>query len=261
MALERLYGYDTGIRTERLYPLSVLVSRLTGVPLPAQKPIVGELAFTHESGIHADGILKDPSTYEPLSPETVGRTRRIILGKHSGSASVQAALQESGYRPTPAQLQEIVERVKHLGDQGHRVTDGDLAAIADAVLEVSTEPVLVLKQFTVVSGSGVLPTASVTLLVNGTEVTNAATGTGPVDAAIEALRRSVADVAAISLQEYHVDAITGGTDALVEVTTTLSNGEMTRTSRGAETDIIAASVEAVVQGMNRLLRRRDEDRR
>jgi len=261
MALERLYGYDTGIRTERLYPLSVLVSRLTGVPLPAQKPIVGELAFTHESGIHADGILKDPSTYEPLSPETVGRTRRIILGKHSGSASVQAALQESGYRPTPAQLQEIVVRVKHLGDQGHRVTDGDLAAIADAVLEVSTEPVLVLKQFTVVSGSGVLPTASVTLLVNGTEVTNAATGTGPVDAAIEALRRSVADVAAISLQEYHVDAITGGTDALVEVTTTLSNGEMTRTSRGAETDIIAASVEAVVQGMNRLLGRRDEDRR
>ena len=261
MALEMLYGYDTGIRTERIYPLSVLVSRLTGVPLPAQKPIVGELAFTHESGIHADGILKDPSTYEPLAPEAVGRTRRIILGKHSGNASVQAALQESGYRPIPAQLQEIVARVKHLGDQGHRVTDGDLAAIADAVLEVSTDQMLVLKQFTVVSGSGVLPTASVTLLVNGEEVTNAATGTGPVAAAIQALRRSVVDVGAISMLEYHVDAITGGTDALVEVTVTLSNGEMIRTSRGAETDIIAASVEAVVQGMNRLLGRRDEDRR
>ncbi len=85
MALEVLYGgVDTGIRTEELYPLSTHVARLTGVPLATNKPIVGEMAFTHESGIHAHGVMRDASTYEPLQPERVGRRRRIVLGKHSG---------------------------------------------------------------------------------------------------------------------------------------------------------------------------------
>ncbi|HOV68320.1 MAG TPA: 2-isopropylmalate synthase, partial [Methanoregulaceae archaeon] len=89
MALERLYGYRTGIRTQRLYALSALVSRLTKVPLATQAPVSGEMAFTHESGIHAHGVLRDASTYEALPPELVGRTRRILLGKHTGSAAVE----------------------------------------------------------------------------------------------------------------------------------------------------------------------------
>jgi len=260
MALEVLYGYRTGIRTQELYHLSTLVSRLTGVPLPTNKAIVGEMAFTHESGIHAHGILRDSRTYEPITPDLVGRRRRIVLGKHSGSASVQAALDEMHYTADEKQLREIVARIKALGDQGKRVTDADLMAIAEAVLGLAFTPALTLKQFTVVSGTHVVPTASVTLTVNGEEITGASTGNGPVDAAVEALRRTVAAAGDIRLEEYHVDAIRGGTDALVEVTVRLSKDGKILTSRGARTDIIMASVEAVIAGMNRLLGEENEDR-
>jgi D-citramalate synthase len=260
MALEVLYGVKTGIRAGEIYHLSSLVSRLTKVPLPTNKAIVGEMAFTHESGIHAHGILRDSRTYEPVRPETVGRKRRIVLGKHSGTASVEAALQEMNYRADGKQVAEIVARIKRLGDEGKRVTDADLMAIAEAVLGLEVSPALTLRQFTVVSGSHVVPTASVTLLVNGKEVTGASTGDGPVDAAISSLQRSVAAVGNIHLEEYHVDAITGGTEALVDVTVRLSKDGKIITSRGASTDIIMASVEAVIAGMNRLLREEDEVR-
>ncbi|MHB8163499.1 MAG: 2-isopropylmalate synthase [Methanoregula sp.] len=253
MALEVLYGYETRIKKEKIYYLSSLVSRLTGVPLPVNKAIVGEMAFTHESGIHAHGVMKEPSTYESIKPEAIGRKRRIVLGKHSGSASVEAALNEMQYTPDAPQLKEILKRIKQLGDEGKRVSDTDLMAVADAVLAIECKPVIRMKQFTAISGSNMLPTASVTLLVNGEEITGAATGDGPVDAAMQVLRRSVAELADIRLEEYHVDAISGGTDALVEVTVRLSKDGKIITSRGARTDIIMASVEAMIAGMNRLL--------
>lgn len=260
MALEVLYGVDTGIKTEELYHLSTHVSRLTGVPLPTNKPIVGEMAFTHESGIHAHGVMRDASTYEPIRPEQVGRKRRIVLGKHSGSAAVEAALHDMGYTPNAAQLAEIVARIKQIGDAGVRITDADIMAIADTVMEIEFKPCIELRQFTIVSGSNAMPTASVTMLVHGDEITGAAVGTGPVDAAIRALQRSVAAVGNIRLDEYRVDAITGGTDAVVDVSVKLSRNGKTVTSRGARTDIIMASVEAVIAGMNRLLREEHENR-
>ena len=260
MALEVLYGIDTGIVTEELYPLATHVARLTGVPLATNKPIVGEMAFTHESGIHAHGVMRDASTYESIPPEQVGRKRRIVLGKHSGSTAVEAALHDMGYAPDSEQLAEIVARIKQLGDTGMRVTDADTMAIADAVMAIKFTPCIQLRQFTIVSGSNAMPTASVTMLVNGDEITGAAVGNGPVDAAIRALQRSVADVGSVRLEEYRVDAITGGTDALVDVAVKLSKDGKTVTSRGARTDIIMASVEAVIAGMNRLLREEHEDR-
>jgi len=256
MALEILYGYRTRIQKELIYPLSSLVSRHTGVPLAVNKAIVGEMAFTHESGIHAHGIIREPATYESVKPEMVGRKRRIVLGKHSGSASVEAALDEMNYKAEPPQVKEIVKRIKQLGDSGKRVTDADLMAVADAVLAIECKPVIKMRQFTATSGSHMIPTASVTLVVNGQEMTGAATGDGPVDAAMQVLRKCVSDVADIRLEEYHVDAIQGGTDALVEVTVRLSKDGKIITSRGARTDIIMASVEAMIAGMNRLLRDR-----
>ncbi len=253
MALEVLYGYTTRIRKEEIYHLSTLVSRLSGVPLPVNKAIVGEMAFTHESGIHAHGVMKEPSTYESIKPETIGRKRRIVLGKHSGSASVEAALNEMKYTPDEPQLKEILKRIKQIGDSGKRLSDTDLMAIADAVLAIECKPVIKMKQFTAISGSNMIPTASVTLVVNGIEMTGAATGDGPVDAAMSVLRKSVVELADIRLEEYHVDAISGGTDALVEVTVRLSKDGKIITSRGARTDIIMASVEAMIAGMNRLL--------
>jgi D-citramalate synthase len=260
MALEILYNYHTGIKKEEIYHLSTLVSRLTGVPLPVNKAIVGEMAFTHESGIHAHGVMREPSTYESIKPEMIGRKRRIVLGKHSGTASVESALNEMSYKADDLQIKEIVTRIKQLGDAGKRVTDTDLMAIADAVLAIESKPIITMRQFTAVSGSNMIPTASVTLVVNGQEMTGAATGDGPVDAAMEVLRKCVADVADIRLEEYHVDAIQGGTDALVDVTVRLSKDGKIITSRGARTDIIMASVEAMIAGMNRLLREEHENR-
>jgi len=253
MSLEVLYGYETRIKKEEIYHLATLVSRLAGVPLPVNKAIVGEMAFTHESGIHAHGVIREPSTYESIKPEQIGRRRRIVLGKHSGTASVEAALHEMKYTTDELQTKEIVKRIKQLGDAGKRVTDSDLMAVADAVLAIECKPVIKMRQFMVVSGSNMIPTASVTLVVNGQELTGAATGDGPVDAAMQVLRKSVSDVGEIRLEEYHVDAISGGTDALVEVTVRLSKDGKIITSRGARTDIIMASVEAMIAGMNRLL--------
>jgi D-citramalate synthase len=260
MALEILYEYPTRIKKEEIYPLSTLVSRLTGVPLPINKAVVGEMAFTHESGIHAHGVMREPSTYESIKPEMIGRKRRIVLGKHSGSASVESALNEMSYTADEHQVKEIVKRIKQLGDAGKRVTDTDLMAIADAVLAIENKPMIIMRQFTAISGSNMIPTASVTLVVNGQEMTGAATGDGPVDAAMEVLRKCVSDVADIRLEEYHVDAIQGGTDALVDVTVRLSKDGKIITSRGARTDIIMASVEAMIAGMNRLLREEHENR-
>ncbi|MEN6397139.1 MAG: 2-isopropylmalate synthase [Methanoregula sp.] len=256
MSLEVLYGYPTGIKKEKIYSLSTLVSRLTGVTLPVNKAVVGEMAFTHESGIHAHGVIREPATYESIRPEQIGRKRRIVLGKHSGSASVEAALHEMKYTPDENQLKAIVARIKTLGDSGKRVSDADLMAVADAVLAMECHPFIKLRQFTVVSGNKMIPTASVTLEVKGKEFTGAATGDGPVDAAMQVLSRSIADVADIRLEEYHVDAISGGTNALVEVTVRLSKDGKIITSRGARTDIIMASVEAMIAGMNRLLEER-----
>lgn len=260
MVLEKLYNYDTGIDKKRIYSLSTLVAQLTKVPLATNKPIVGSMAFTHESGIHAHGLLRDASTYEPMSPETVGRKRRIVLGKHSGTASVQSALNELGYSPNDKQLAEIVARVKQVGDKGRKVTDADVMAIADSVMLLECKPVISLRQFTVVSGSNAIPTASATMVVNGQKVTGAATGTGPVDATINVLSQSVAMLGDIKLEEYHVDAITGGADAMVDVTVKLRKDGRVITSRGARTDIVEASVEAVLAGMNRLLRNENENR-
>jgi D-citramalate synthase len=260
MSLEILYDYRTRIKKEEIYHTASLVSRLTGVPLPVNKAIVGEMAFTHESGIHAHGVIREPSTYESIKPEMIGRKRRIVLGKHSGSASVEAALNEMSYKTDEHQLKEIVKRIKQLGDEGKRVTDTDLMAIADAVLAIEWKPIIKMRQFTVVSGSNAIPTASVMLVVNGQEITGASSGTGPVDAAMQVLRKSIAGVADIRLEEYHVDAISGGTDALVEVTVRLSKDGKIITSRGARTDIIMASVEAMIAGMNRLLREEHENR-
>ncbi len=253
MTLESLYGIKTEIRCSELYTLSRLVSRLTGIPVAPNKAIVGENAFTHEAGIHVHGLLADTSTYEPIHPETVGRKRRIVLGKHAGRSSVELALRELGIECTAGELVEILSRVKELGDKGKRVTDADLQTIAEIVLSIQKEPRVKLNEFTIVSGNHAIPTASVRITVNGTEMLEAGTGVGPVDAAVNAVRRAISGVRDVRLEEYHVDAITGGTNAVVEVWVTMAMGDRSISARGAGGDIIMASVEAVLEGINRLM--------
>ena len=208
------------------------------------------------SGIHVHGLLADTSTYEPMLPQLVGRERKIVIGKHAGRASVRMALDELNIKATDKQIDEIFSRVKDLGDRGKHLTDADVEAIAEAVLNITKEPKVKLLELTVVSGT-ITPTASIKLQVNGDIQLSSGTGNGPVDAAINALKNALRTIADVELEEYHVDAITGGTNALVEVVVTLRRGDNVITARGAHSDIIMASVEAVLQGINRLLERED----
>ncbi|WP_088335564.1 2-isopropylmalate synthase [Methanopyrus sp. KOL6] len=262
MALKALYDIELGVRTEMLVELSRLVERLTGVVVPPNTPIVGENAFAHESGIHSHGVIKKAETYEPIRPEDVGHKRRIVLGKHAGRHAIKKKLEEMRIEVTEEQLDEIVRRVKELGDKGKRVTEDDLEAIArDVVGEVpESEAAVKLEEIAVMTGNKFTPTASVRVYLDGEEHEAASTGVGPVDAAIRALRKAIEELGIdVELKEYRLEAITGGTDALAEVTVRLEdeNGNVA-TARGAAEDIVMASVKAFVRGVNRLACRRGD---
>jgi len=251
IALHHCYGEET-VDLSELYDLASLVSQATGVPLPPNKAVVGENAFTHESGIHTDGTLKDDRMYEPYAPETVGRERRLVLGKHAGRAGVRAALDEHGVDVSDAELADVVERVKSLGDRDKRVTDADLLAIAEDVQGRERERRVELVGLTAASGGGT-PTASVRLEVDGEERVASGTGSGPVDAAVEAVRSALGSKADAQLESYHVDAITGGTDAVVTVEVEMSRRDRTVTVAASDADITRASVVAMVDALDRLL--------
>jgi D-citramalate synthase len=253
VSLKSLYSLEIPIKTQLLYSTSLLVSRLTGIYVQPNKAIVGENAFAHESGIHTHGVLVNPSTYEPIPPELVGVTRRILAGKHAGTHGIKATLEEMGLHTNEEQLKEILLRVKNLGDKGKKVMDADLLAIAEAVFGLKKSRPIQLQEVTVVTGDKVTPTASVRLKLNDNEVTGAATGVGPVDAAINAVNKAISNVEPFNLEQYHVNSITGGTDAMVEVVVHLNKGGRSTTATGVREDIVMASVEAVLDGMNVLM--------
>jgi len=250
VALWHAYGVET-VDTKRLYRLSSLVADATDVELPPNKAVSGQNAFAHESGIHTDGTLKDERMYEPYPPEAVGRERRLVLGKHAGRAGVKAALDEHDVSVDEEQLRAVVDRVKELGERGKRVTDTDLLAIAEDVTGRDRERQVTLLDLTAASGSGT-PTASVRLQVGDEERVASGTGSGPVDAAMKAARAALGNLS-FHLEEYHVDAITGGTDAVVTVEVTMTRGDRSVAVTASEADITLASVNAIVDGLDRLL--------
>lgn len=254
MGLRALYGIRPRIQTELLVETSDLLERLTGIAMPPNKAIVGDNAFAHETGVHVDGVLKFPGTYEPISPELVGHHRRLVLGKHTGKHSVAEHLKDLGVELRKEQLIEIARRVRELGDKGKKVTDVDLRAIAESVLGAlpKEEKVVELKEFTVLTGSTVTPTASVRVTVHGEERAGSGTGVGPVDAAISAIRNVMKEISELRLKEYHLDAITGGSDALAEVTVKLEDEKGNLyIAKGVREDVVIASVYAMINGINR----------
>ncbi len=253
VTLKALYKLDLKIKTELLYGTSQLVSRLTGVYVQPNKAIVGENAFTHESGIHTQGLLSNPLTYEPIAPELVGSKRRISAGKHSGSHAIRADLANMGLSPSEVQFKEIFQRIKELGDKGKTVMDADVLAIAENVMGLSRAKPIQLEEMAYVGGDKVTSTASVRLKVNEKSVWGSAVGVGPVDAAINAVKNAIAEVEPITLEQYNVKAITGGTDAMVEVVVRMRKGDRTVTAMGVREDIVKASMEAVLSGMNVLM--------
>lgn len=251
IALSHGYGVST-MELESIYELATTVARNTGIPLAPNKAVIGQNTFTHESGIHTDGMLKDVATYEPYPPEMVGRERRLVLGKHAGRAGVASALAEHDVDVTESELRAVVERVKALGDRGKRVTDADLLAIAEDVQGRDRDRYVELLELSAISGTSV-PTASVKLRVGEREHVASGTGSGPVDAALKAVRSALGSTAYAELESYHVDAITGGTDAVVTVEVEMSRNDHTVSVAASEADITRASVTAMVDALDRLL--------
>ncbi len=256
IALDHGYGVET-MNLEAVYDLAQLVASATGIPLAPNKAVIGQNAFTHESGIHTDGTLKDDAMYEPYPPEKVGRQRRLALGKHAGRAGVKAALDEHDMEVTDDQLAEVVSRVKKIGDRGKRVTDADLLRIAEEISGSDRERRVELLDLTAVSGVSP-PTASIRLDVDGETRENAATGSGPVDAAMNATVEALSHEADAALEAYHVDAITGGTDAIVTVEVEMSRDDNTVAVSKSDSDITRASVTAMVEAMDRLIEQNDD---
>jgi 2-isopropylmalate synthase len=256
MALHMIYKLKTGINSRLLYSTSRIVATLTGIFVQANKAIVGENAFAHESGIHTRGVTVKPLTFEPIKPESVGRTRKLVAGKLAGTRGIKAELQEIGIHPTEDQLKEIVQRVKELGDKGKMVTDADLLALTSAVMGevIAEEKIVDLCDMAVVTGIKVIPTASVRLVLDGKEYIAAETGVGPVDAVLKAIQKLTSNLAKIRLNEYRLEAITGGSNAVAEVVIKVEDerGHIV-SARAAREDIVMASVEAMINGINKCL--------
>ena len=254
MTLKSSYGIDLGLDTTRLYSLSTLVGRLTGVKMPVNKPIVGDNAFAHESGIHVHGILNNASTYEPMSPEMVGHSRRIVLGKHTGANALKSKLKEYHIDLSDEQFYKVFNEIKALGDSGKCVTDDDLIAIAITEIGSARETPIVIKGMSISMGANVSPTATVKLEIDGVEKETANTGVGPVDAALKAIHDLIEGTIDVKLEEYNIEAITGGTDALAEVFVITSDGEGNKsTGRSTNQDIVMASILAILDSINKLL--------
>jgi isopropylmalate/citramalate/homocitrate synthase-like protein len=256
MGLHAFFGIRTGVDTTKLTHASKLVSRLTGVSVQPNKAIVGDNAFAHESGIHVHGILGDASTYEPVTPGLVGKERTIVVGKHTGVHSVENRLSSYGFRLSKEQVGTVTARVKKLAEEGKHVDDAELLALAYDVQgkAVDAERRVRLEEFTAITGFNFTPTATITLIVDGEKRRASETGVGPIDAALRAIRTAVSK--GITLDEFRLEAITGGSDSLCQATVRLADKEPAPVSalgRAVGPDIVTTSVDAAMEALNRLL--------
>lgn len=253
MSLQAFYNIKTNINTRKMAFVSRLVSQLTGIAVPPNKAIVGENAFSHESGIHVHGVLSDGSTYEPMRPEIVGKERSFVVGKHSGVHAVQNKLREYGIQLTPEQMKEVVAKIKKWAESGKKLDDPELLAVAYDVMGEQVQPVIQLEEFTVFTGLNFTPTATVVLNIDGETRRASETGVGPIDASLSAIRAAVSKN--IVLKEFKLEAITGGSNALCDVTVKLGDSEdaqLLSLGKSVGSDIVTTSVDAMIEGLNRL---------
>jgi 2-isopropylmalate synthase len=244
------YASRTGIRRERIYPVSRLVSSLTGFVIAPNKAIVGGNAFRHESGIHQDGVLKEPSTYEIIDPASIGfKVEGIVLGKHSGRHAFSERLRSLGYGLGEDELNKAFGRFKELADKKKDIFDDDLRAIVEEEIK-GAEPVWQLAGFEVNSGSAITPGATVTVRMKNKPLKGSSEGDGPVDACFKAIDAITGSKA--KLEDFRLDAVTSGKDALGHASLKLTRDGITRAGAGASTDIIEAAIKAYLDALNKL---------
>ena len=255
MAIKTRNGFfnlTTNINTTQIYKTSRLVSELTGFSVQPNKAIIGANAFRHESGIHQDGVIKMPITYEIMDPRTVGiPASTLVLGKLSGRHAFKERLAELGYSLSEENFSRAFSAFKELADKKKEITDRDIESLIAQELRAVSETYH-LDRVQVSCGDRGIPTAAVRLIApDGQVLADAALGTGPVDAVCKAINRLVG--VANVLTEFSVKSVTEGIDAIGEVLIRIESEGITYTGRGADTDIIAASAKAYMNALNRLL--------
>ncbi|MGO8686758.1 MAG: 2-isopropylmalate synthase [Candidatus Dormibacteria bacterium] len=246
-----VYGVATGLDHSQLYRSSRMVSQLTGMLVQPNKAVVGANAFAHQSGIHQDGMLKDRRTFEIMEPGEVGAGSSLVLGKLSGRHALRERLAQLGYELDDEELKRAFVRFKELADRKREVTDRDLEAIVADERPGTTETFR-LEHLQVSCGTSLRPTATVRMLLpDGQSRETVALGDGPIDAtyrAIDALAHVDGE-----LDEFAIQAITAGMDAVGEVTVRLRHEGRLSSGHGADTDIIVAAAKAYVQALNRVV--------
>jgi 2-isopropylmalate synthase len=247
--------YECVIDTTMIVKASRTLSTTIGFSVQPNKAIVGANAFAHESGIHQDGVLKNASTYEIMTPESIGLTRsELVLGKHSGRHALKSRVTELGYELGDNALNDLFKRFKDLADKKKQVFDDDIIALIEDAVGAQDDAIRFLS-LQVVAGSKGPQTAELELTINGDLKTAKVNGNGPVDAIFKAIREIVPHDDA-NLQLYQVHAVTGGTDAQAEVTVRLEEGGKTVNGQGADADTLVASARAYINALNKLMTKR-----
>lgn len=248
----------TGIKTEHLYRVSRLVSRLTGISVQRNKAIVGSNAFAHEAGVHQDGMLKERSTYEIMRPEDIGiEGSELVLGKHSGRHAFRHHMHRLGAKLTDKEMEHAYAAFIELADKKKTLYDDDLLAIAREEME-NLPSVYMLDYLNVTTGTVTVPTATVRLKKGNEIIQDASCGDGPVDAALKTIDRITGMRG--RLLDFTLQAVTIGKDAMGEVTIRTAFGSDTVSAKAASTDIVEASVKAYLSCINRILREQKQGR-
>ncbi|VEN75056.1 2-isopropylmalate synthase [Candidatus Desulfarcum epimagneticum] len=241
---------QTRVEASLIYPTSRLVSMIAGIIVQPNKAVVGANAFSHEAGIHQDGMLKDPMTYQIMNPESVGiEANRLVMGKHSGRRALLTRLNDMGHELSEEELNRVFKRFKELADKKKQVMDEDIEMIvADGVLR--TADTFRLEYLNVSAGASVMPMSGVEMTVRGRRFRGAGWGNGPIDSTFNAISELTKTDS--ELLRFTVSAITGGTDAQGVVTVRLKENGLLALGRGSDPDIITAAAKAYINGLNRL---------
>ncbi|MBN1566538.1 MAG: 2-isopropylmalate synthase [Acidobacteria bacterium] len=246
-----LFGIETGIKTEEIYPSSAMVTNLTGMIVQPNKAIVGRNAFAHEAGIHQDGVIKEKLTYEIMRPEDVGiKESKLVMGKHSGRHALRKKYEELGFNLSDAELEKAYILLKKVADKKKDVFDEDLIVTVRDALRIAP-PVYKVKNIQSIAGNQVIATATILLEKEGTLLQDSATGDGPVDAVLKAVNRITGMEG--KLIEYTVHSVTHGADAVGEVFMKVDFGKVSFIGRAASLDIVDASARAYVDAVNKMI--------
>ncbi len=254
------FGFHTDIHTEQIYPASRMLTRFTGISVQPNKAIVGANAFAHEAGIHQDGVLKERTTYEIMHPETVGWTgSSMVLGKHSGRHAFVTRMKDLGFTLEGEELENAFNAFKDLADAKKTVFDEDLVAIVDEQSRKAGQVKYVLQDLFIKIDKNEKPTATVRLTDNGDSIEGSGTGDGALDAAFSVIKQLTQMEDAV-LVDYHVGAVTVGTDAQGSANVVLKKNGHKAIGRGIDTDVIRASVKAFINAINRFYFMEEKER-